>query len=98
MERQRAKAAAVAYEVPGLQGNALYRADDAPRASVNIMADKRVARGSTFSVSVVPPVRGEGGDGPPDRDREQRALVLTTAQTRNLPCAERRRGGRTKTA
>jgi len=79
MERQRAKAAAVAaYTEQGafVQGNALYR-EDAPRASVNIMADKRVARGSTFSVSVVPPVRRAAGAGGVRRDREKSAFADT---------------------
>jgi hypothetical protein len=41
---------------PTSSGKALYR-DDKPAKSNNIMYDKRVVRGSTYAMPVIPPVR-----------------------------------------
>ena len=40
---------------PTSNGKALYR-DDKPAKSNNIMYDKRVVRGSTYAMPVIPPV------------------------------------------
>lgn len=40
---------------PNSSGKALYR-DDKPAKSNNIMYDKRVVRGSTYAMPVIPPV------------------------------------------
>ena len=58
MQKTRAGAASTTLDLssaPTSNGKALYR-DDKPAKSNNIMYDKRVVRGSTYAMPVIPPV------------------------------------------